>query len=51
MLKLVVGWLRLGVGSKEMRDSNLTNNIAFHDYIVELGTCVLHDYSKKDTWH
>jgi hypothetical protein len=34
MLKLVVGWLRLGVGTKEMTNSNLTNNIAFHDYIV-----------------
>jgi hypothetical protein len=34
MLKLVVGWLRLGVGTKEMRDSNFTNKIAFHDHMV-----------------
>jgi hypothetical protein len=43
MLKLVVGWLKFCVGTKEMRGSNITNNIAFYDYIVELDTCVLHD--------
>ncbi len=40
---LPVGWLKLCIGMKEMKGSNLTNYIAFHDYIIELETCVLHD--------
>jgi hypothetical protein len=34
----VVGWLKLCVGTKEMKSSNLINDIAFHDYILYINS-------------
>lgn len=50
MLKLIIGWLRHCVGAKKMRGSNLTNDIALHDYIIKFDTCVIHELELKKTY-